>query len=99
MLSHASAIMYYQTLVISYAVRLFPATNMRSPPSAVFQRDPELKMNVLVPRLLFCLIHFGGLAFAVHRINTMGLLPVHASDWVSALQVPVIKESFARVSM
>ena len=30
----------------------------------------------------------GGLAFALWKLNGMGLLPTHASDYVSALAVP-----------
>ncbi|KAK9842355.1 hypothetical protein WJX81_008162 [Elliptochloris bilobata] len=46
------------------------------------------KLNILYPRLLYCLIQAGGLAFALWKLNGMGLLPTHASDYVSALAVP-----------
>ncbi len=50
------------------------------------------KLNVLFPRLLYCLIQAGGLAFGLWKLNTMGLLPTHASDYVSSLKVPVSGE-------
>jgi ER membrane protein complex subunit 4 len=54
----------------------------------MFQPDPEGKLNVVAPRLLYCLIHAGGLAFAIYRIHLMGLLPTHLADWVASVQAP-----------
>lgn len=54
----------------------------------MFQPDPEGKLNVLLPRLLYCLIQGGGLAFTIYRIHLMGLLPTHLSDWVASVQAP-----------
>jgi hypothetical protein len=50
------------------------------------------KLNILVPRILYCLIQAGGLAFGLWKLNTMGLLPTHASDFVSSLKVPAALE-------
>ncbi|EIE22686.1 DUF1077-domain-containing protein [Coccomyxa subellipsoidea C-169] len=50
------------------------------------------KLEVLIPRLLYCLIQAGGLAFGLWKLNTMGLLPTHASDYVSSLKVPASQE-------
>jgi len=55
---------------------------------AVFRPDPEGKLNILGPRLLYCLIHIAALSFAVYRIHLMGLLPTHLSDWVAVVQTP-----------
>ena len=54
----------------------------------VFQPDDEGKLNIMTPRLLYCLIHAAGLAFAIYRIHLMGLLPTHLSDWVASVQAP-----------
>lgn len=53
----------------------------------------EGRLNVTLPRLLFCLINLGGLAFALWKINGMGLLPTTASDYIAALQVPKALQS------
>lgn len=50
------------------------------------------QLNTLFPRLLYCLIQAGGLAFGLWKLNTMGLLPTHASDYVSSLRVPTSQE-------
>lgn len=56
---------------------------------AVFPPDPERKLDTLSPRLVFCLIQFGQVLFGLHKLNTMGLLPTHASDWLSTVAAPV----------
>ncbi len=56
--------------------------------AAVFQPDPSGRLNVTVPRAIYCLIHAAGLAFAVYRIHLMGLLPTNLSDWVAMVQAP-----------
>jgi len=50
------------------------------------------KLNVFVPRMIFILIQGAGLAFGAWKLHTMGLLPTHASDFVSSLSVPVNQE-------
>lgn len=56
---------------------------------AVFPADPERKLDTLSPRLVFCLIQFGQVLFGLHKLNSMGLLPTHASDWLSSVAAPV----------
>lgn len=53
-----------------------------------FPQDEEGQLDTFGPRLVYCLIHFCQFAFAVYKLNAMGLVPTHASDWVSALVVP-----------
>ena len=56
---------------------------------AVFPRDQEwAQLDVLTPRLLYCLIQSGQLIFALYKLNAMGLLPVYQSDWISTMAVP-----------
>jgi hypothetical protein len=56
--------------------------------AAAFPPDPEKKLDTLSPRLLYCLINLGQCVFALYKLNSMGLLPSHASDWLSAIAVP-----------
>lgn len=46
------------------------------------------RLNILLPRLLYCVINLGGFIFALWKVNGMGLLPTHASDYVSAMKIP-----------
>ena len=49
-------------------------------------------VDVLVPRALYCAVYVGQLVFAAYKLDKMGLLPTHASDWSSQLQPPVYLE-------
>jgi hypothetical protein len=55
---------------------------------AAFPADPEGKLDTLTPRLLYCLIQAGQLIFVLYKLNNMGLLPTHPSDWLSAAAAP-----------
>ena len=63
---------------------------LTSPCGAVFSAELSEggKFDVLKPRLLFILIQLGGLAFGLWKLAGMGLLPTHASDFVSTLSIP-----------
>ncbi|MBA0597882.1 hypothetical protein Gorai_007666 [Gossypium raimondii] len=51
----------------------------------VFEPYKDNKVELLGPKLLFIALNLGGLALGVWKLNTLGLLPTHASDWVSSL--------------
>lgn len=53
-----------------------------------FPKDPAGRLDVITPRLIFCLVQVGQLLFVLNKLNSMGLLPTHASDWLSELPVP-----------
>ena len=57
---------------------------------ATFERfvDGDKNVSVAVPRLMFCGIQLIGLYLALNKLNNMGLLPTHASDWVSGMKPP-----------
>ncbi|CAL5350361.1 unnamed protein product [Camellia sinensis] len=52
---------------------------------SVFQPYKDNKVDLLGPKLLFIALNLGGLALGVWKLNSLGLLPTHASDWVSSL--------------
>ncbi|KAL4427640.1 hypothetical protein ABPG75_001729 [Micractinium tetrahymenae] len=60
-----------------------------------FPPDPEGELDTTLPRLTYCAIHGLGVAFAVYKINSMGLLPTHLSDWVSSMRPPAVLEHAA----
>ena len=55
---------------------------------ATFERFADKYTDVTVPRMMFCSIQVVGLSLALNKLNAMGLLPTHASDWVSGLAPP-----------
>ncbi|KAF5838952.1 hypothetical protein DUNSADRAFT_1897 [Dunaliella salina] len=55
----------------------------------MFQKEPEWpQLDVLLPRLLFCLVQGAQIVFGLYKLNNMGLLPVYPSDWISSMKVP-----------
>jgi len=68
------------------------------PPPAAFPRDPEGQLDTLTPRLVYCLIHLGQFIFGLYKLNGMGLLPTHASDWLAgAAPPPMLEHAYASV--
>jgi hypothetical protein len=55
---------------------------------ATFAKFADDRTDVTVPRIMYCAIQIVGLSLALNKLNSMGLLPTHASDWVSGLQPP-----------
>ncbi|KAG1363725.1 ER membrane protein complex subunit 4 [Cocos nucifera] len=51
----------------------------------VFEPYKDSRADILAPKLLFIALNLAGLALGVWKLNTLGLLPTHASDWVSSL--------------
>ncbi|XP_010907495.1 uncharacterized protein [Elaeis guineensis] len=51
----------------------------------VFEPYKDSRVDILAPKLLFIALNLVGLALGVWKLNTLGLLPTHASDWVSSL--------------
>ena len=57
--------------------------------TTVFPREDDWpQLDVFGPRLLFCAIQMGQIAFGLHKLDSMGLLPVYPSDWISTMAVP-----------
>ncbi len=61
-------------------------------PCAAFPPDPEGQLDTLTPRLVYILIQTGQFLFALYKLNNMGLLPTHASDWLSNATAPPAAE-------
>lgn len=53
--------------------------------------NPEL--DTFGPRMAFVGIQAGGLLFAIYKLNGMGLLPTHPSDWYDATVPPALEFS------
>ena len=53
-----------------------------------FERFADKDTDVTGARLAFCAVQIAGLAMALYKLNAMGLLPTHASDWLSGMKPP-----------
>ncbi|KAI5393668.1 hypothetical protein KIW84_060696 [Lathyrus oleraceus] len=51
----------------------------------MFEPYKDAKVELLGPKLLFIALNLGGMALGVWKLNSLGLLPTHTSDWVSSL--------------
>ncbi|XP_078433675.1 ER membrane protein complex subunit-like protein [Wolffia australiana] len=51
----------------------------------VFEPYKDSKVDTLAPKLLFIALNLAGLGLGFYKLNTLGLLPTHVSDWVSSL--------------
>ncbi|GMN40276.1 hypothetical protein TIFTF001_009514 [Ficus carica] len=51
----------------------------------VFEPYKDNKVDLLAQKLVFIALNLVGLALGVWKLNTLGLLPTHPSDWVSSL--------------
>lgn len=56
----------------------------------VFPKNKDV--DVLVPRALYCAVYVGQLIFAAYKLDKMGLLPTHASDWASQIPPAIFTE-------
>ncbi|CAN6992301.1 unnamed protein product [Brassica oleracea var. botrytis] len=56
----------------------------------IFEPFKDNKVELLMPKLVFLALNLGGLALGIWKLNTLGLLPTHASDWVSSLPPPQV---------
>uniref|UniRef100_A0A7S1SMW7 ER membrane protein complex subunit 4 n=1 Tax=Tetraselmis chuii TaxID=63592 RepID=A0A7S1SMW7_9CHLO len=83
--AHLMTIIMVLGIIYNHISQIFQAGTMFK------KAGPEL--DVVTPRLLFILIQFGGLLFAVYKLNGMGLLPTHASDWYDTSVPPVLEFS------
>jgi len=72
---------------------IFQPLRAISTSSKVFIAFKDPKVNTIMPQLLFCLIQAGGFLVALYKLNAMGLLPTHTSDWISQMDVPLERET------
>jgi len=51
-------------------------------------KDADGRVDTLPPMLLYIALNCAGLGLGLWKLNGMGLLPTHASDWIGLLSVP-----------
>uniref|UniRef100_A0A7N1A710 ER membrane protein complex subunit 4 n=1 Tax=Kalanchoe fedtschenkoi TaxID=63787 RepID=A0A7N1A710_KALFE len=54
----------------------------------VFEPYKDNKVDLLGPKLLFIALNLAAMGMGVWKLNSLGLLPTHPSDWVSSLPPP-----------
>lgn len=58
----------------------------------VFEPFKDARVDMLLPKLTFIAVNVAGLGLGLWKLNSLGLLPTHASDWVSNLPPPLAAE-------
>lgn len=53
--------------------------------SSAFEAFRDPRVDTATPKLIFFLVNMAGLGIGLAKLNALGLLPTHASDWVSSL--------------
>eukprot|EP01018_Ginkgo_biloba_P006727 Gb_01078 [translate_table: standard] len=51
----------------------------------VFEPYQDSRIDTLLPKVVYIALNLAGLLLGIWKLNTLGLLPTHASDWVSSL--------------
>ncbi|KFK27766.1 hypothetical protein AALP_AA8G426200 [Arabis alpina] len=54
----------------------------------IFEPFEDNEVELFEPKLVFIALNLGRLAMGIYKLNSLGLLPTHASDWVSSLSPP-----------
>ncbi|CBN77765.1 conserved unknown protein [Ectocarpus siliculosus] len=72
------------SIMITFMGIMNPAKAILSVHS-VFRTVDDGKISLLLPKLIFCAVNFGGVCVALWKMAKMGLLPVTAADWTSYL--------------
>ncbi len=51
----------------------------------MFQRPEGSNVDVVGPRVVYCLCHLAGLLFALYRVMLMGLIPLSVADYSGSI--------------
>lgn len=54
----------------------------------VFEPFQDSRIDLLLPKVVYIALNLAGMLLGIWKLNTLGLLPTHASDWVSSLSPP-----------
>ncbi|KAK4269695.1 hypothetical protein QN277_022818 [Acacia crassicarpa] len=80
----AGSTVHLFSIVITFSARWQPISALQGVRKG-FEPYKDKKVELLGPKLLYIALNLGGLALGVWKLNTLGLLPTHVSDWVSSL--------------
>ncbi|KAL2236896.1 ER membrane protein complex subunit 4 [Sesamum indicum] len=83
----AGSTVHLFSIGITFSALLQPINALRGV-GKVFEPYKDNKVDLLVPKLVFIALNLVGLGMGIWKLNTLGLLPTHVSDWVSSLPPP-----------
>lgn len=79
------------SIATTYSVISQPVKALASVHSSFAKFEGE-NVNLAPAKLMYIACNLAGLAVGLYKLNAMGLLPTHASDWLSSLQPLPYKE-------
>jgi hypothetical protein len=53
-----------------------------------FEAFKDSRVDTLLPKVMYIALNLAGMGLGLYKLNSLGLLPSHASDWVSTLAPP-----------
>ncbi|EYU22018.1 hypothetical protein ABFS82_01G036800 [Erythranthe guttata] len=80
----AGSTVHLFSIGITFSALLQPINAIRGV-VGVFAPYKDNKVDLVVPKLVYIALNLVGLGLGVYKLNTLGLLPTHVSDWVSSL--------------
>lgn len=83
----AGSTVHLFSIGITFSALLQPISALQGV-GKVFEPYKDSKVELLAPKLLYIALNLAGLGLGIWKLNTLGLLPTHSSDWVSSLPPP-----------
>ncbi|KAF0913599.1 hypothetical protein E2562_023312 [Oryza meyeriana var. granulata] len=80
----AGSTVHLFSIGITFSALWQPISALRSV-SKVFEPFKDPRVDTLAPKLLFIALNLAAMGLGVWKLNTLGLLPTNASDWVFSL--------------
>ncbi|EPS60039.1 hypothetical protein M569_14765, partial [Genlisea aurea] len=83
----AGSTVHLFSIGITFSALFQPINALRAVGKA-FEPFKDKRVDLLAPKLVFVALNLVGLGLGIWKLNTLGLLPTHVSDWVSSLAPP-----------
>ncbi|XP_073148026.1 uncharacterized protein [Henckelia pumila] len=80
----AGSTVHLFSIGITFSALFQPINALRGVGKA-FEPYKDNKVDLILPKLVFIALNLAGLGMGIWKLNTLGLLPTHVSDWVSSL--------------
>ncbi|KAL8499408.1 hypothetical protein ACS0TY_022398 [Phlomoides rotata] len=85
----AGSTVHLFSIGITFSALMQPVNALRGV-GKMFEPYKDNRVDLLVPKLVFVALNLVGLVLGIWKLNTLGLLPTHVSDWVSSLPPPQV---------
>ncbi|XP_075506088.1 uncharacterized protein LOC142543015 [Primulina tabacum] len=80
----AGSTVHLFSIGITFSALIQPINALRGV-GKVFEPYKDNKVDLIVPKLVFIALNLVGLLLGIWKLNSLGLLPTHVSDWVSSM--------------